>query len=1293
MRTILFTFLFFVFFSSQALAQYTNPNTITVADGGVADWYPSIITVPNAGPYLKVIEVFVPSIWTTGDLSGLDMVLQSPAGTKVILHSDVRTDTGFQSYSNIHYAWDGLYTPAQIYGNGTYYHPFNFGSPADTFPAPGPGIISQPQPSLAAMVNENPNGTWRLWIVDDSLDGVWEQVGGWQLNIQTSTTPVCPHADLPEVSAVTDSSAQLTWLSIGPADRWDVFVTRTDTFQFPGNPTHPNLATNNLLLNNLTAGKGYGVWVRSKCANGTNSECVGPIYFDTEFFPCKYTTPIDACQIVHCDSVPEYTVASIESSCGQGTPNWLFRFTPPETGPYYIRLNSFGSRVYWQPDTSANCPTNGWNCLVQNFPPLDTIFVDTLTAGISYFFFLENSQEAPVFSLSNCPLPYMGFGAGLIFTDSVVLSFGNVPALPLTDSLEVYFGPVPLAPPDAGTVPTSGIHIDRETGVATIGGLLPASTYAVYLRKRCDATRTSCWQGPAEMTTLQVCGKVDLLQVDTVTYSWANISFSGTPIHPDAIGWELRFFLPGQDPDLVSSLSEAYLYPVGQDTIRERLQNIPSYQPLHMYVKANCSGQDPYYQPWQGPFDMPAGQTPPVEVHDIFCGEENTTIPEPQQYTLDGVHINFLNTIVIQNPGYQFYESGAEKIFRYTANQDDTVRITWTGSGYTGFNTMGVGFFVKPDSTLPGNQDWNYLGIWKFGTFDPASYPTFSFEAKKDSSYYILCDAFGGSQTEGGAPFFIGDCDVTCPKVDSITLVSATSASVTLRWNNSAQGGKYKLSYRPTSGTIGGDTLTTSDTVVTLNGLLPSAEYYFQIRAFCSPSDASGLQTATYQLADHLVTRESAFGRCNPRFVPPGKTMVENYEVFEVNAPQNGDYLLNTAFYDSYLYADAFDPAKPSDNLIAAVTDYGPDGRKDTTLALETAKTYLWVTTLASQYFNHESNKNLRLQADGPGELDIGPAKWNGREPEAHGAIPVVSTWLSGVCPDTAGWMHFYATSADPADLTGDKLLLSLKGFSNVAGLANLPLFVGAYGGASKITNPPALFVQNPSGWYEMNRFWLMQDLMPVNQVDSVLTIRSYYTEADFNDVKTAIEAAGGVLPAHEDMYFHKINGYHSYSLIDPTNGHPGIPAATTWDGTGYWEYANGAEATTSTWRHGTLPGGGHYAEMVVRGFSGGGGGASVNGNGPLNPTVGTISPTEYGDLSIWPNPNAGVFTVGFPEPAAAALEIHIADVTGRVVATLVVASGTDRQTVDASHLPGGFYTLQATTATGTRVVGKFFKE
>ena len=161
-------------------------------------------------------------------------------------------------------------------------------------------------------------------------------------------------------------------------------------------------------------------------------------------------------------------------------------------------------------------------------------------------------------------------------------------------------------------------------------------------------------------------------------------------------------------------------------------------------------------------------------------------------------------------------------------------------------------------------------------------------------------------------------------------------------------------------------------------------------------------------------------------------------------------------------------------------------------------------------------------------------------------------------CTDGAGWTHYWdnvnGTDGDADDL----LLISVKKNGNNIGSVGdgtFSLTLKAGSGASQITSPTAPYVSNTNPWWVFNRFW---NLDPTTEPTSNVSVRFYYTSADYTAVVNQVPAI-----AHTDMYFWKINDVAANYNGDPTAGHSGVPLAGAYSADGFWQYSNGATAST----------------------------------------------------------------------------------------------------------------------------------
>jgi subtilisin-like proprotein convertase family protein len=170
-----------------------NGGAITIPAGapgttsGVSSPYPSTISVgglPASGVRVKAVRINGLTHTFSGDI---DIVLQSPTGVNTILMSDV----GIAAITNVNLVLDDAASgniPATVV-SGTY-KPTNTAGP-DNFPAPGPGNITNVNPTLSSFTG-NLNGTWNLYVVDDAGGDVGT-IASWNIIFETGSavwTPV-----------------------------------------------------------------------------------------------------------------------------------------------------------------------------------------------------------------------------------------------------------------------------------------------------------------------------------------------------------------------------------------------------------------------------------------------------------------------------------------------------------------------------------------------------------------------------------------------------------------------------------------------------------------------------------------------------------------------------------------------------------------------------------------------------------------------------------------------------------------------------------------------------------------------------------------------------------------------------------------------------------------------------------------------------------------------------------------------------------------------------------------------
>lgn len=163
-----------------------NPQTITIPSAGIADPYPSEAVVSGLTGWVTKASVTIESFSHTSP-KDVDLLLVGPNGKKIVLMSDVGGSTPVTNARLVFKddAAGGLPVDGPLVAGE--YRPTNHIS-GDPFPAPAPqGRVNGT--SLAVFRGMNPNGSWRLFLVDDSGNNLGALTGGWGVTLETS--PQC----------------------------------------------------------------------------------------------------------------------------------------------------------------------------------------------------------------------------------------------------------------------------------------------------------------------------------------------------------------------------------------------------------------------------------------------------------------------------------------------------------------------------------------------------------------------------------------------------------------------------------------------------------------------------------------------------------------------------------------------------------------------------------------------------------------------------------------------------------------------------------------------------------------------------------------------------------------------------------------------------------------------------------------------------------------------------------------------------------------------------------------------
>ena len=180
-----------------------NENAIMIPASGAASSYPAEINVSGYDGLVAGVQVNLLNFSHSAP-DDVDLMLVAPNGRKVVLMSDVG---GANPVSSLNLSFDDAANASLpdnaplVSGN---YKPTNFEA-GDSFPAPAPSGAPTGA-MLSAFNGSDPNGAWKLFLVDDTGANAGSITGGWSLTLKTATNVIA----VPNVGAAQPYPQQVT---------------------------------------------------------------------------------------------------------------------------------------------------------------------------------------------------------------------------------------------------------------------------------------------------------------------------------------------------------------------------------------------------------------------------------------------------------------------------------------------------------------------------------------------------------------------------------------------------------------------------------------------------------------------------------------------------------------------------------------------------------------------------------------------------------------------------------------------------------------------------------------------------------------------------------------------------------------------------------------------------------------------------------------------------------------------------------------------------------------------------
>jgi subtilisin-like proprotein convertase family protein len=344
-------------FANNAAIQIPATGTI-----GNASTYPSQLSVSGLIGNISKITVTLDGLSHTAP-DDIDILLVSPTGAKSILLSDVG---GANPISNARLTFDqsgrGLGDDAPII-SGTY-QPTDFEVGSDTFPSPAPaGPYTS---SLQNFVGTAPNGTWSLYIVDDTSVNAGQLASGWSIRIETAPTISLASGNL---TGMTEDSTSTITYNIN--DQTTSATLLFNSLEFSN--SNPGLVAN--ISKSLSGNTVTSVVTPTANASGTNNLTI--TVRNSSGTPSSITLPMNVSPVNDLPEISRFLNQSTPADTAISVPVLVRDIDTPLSG-VWVEVKSSNQAIVADTNIFVGPGTNFLKGLVANFDSVSWTNVITL---------------------------------------------------------------------------------------------------------------------------------------------------------------------------------------------------------------------------------------------------------------------------------------------------------------------------------------------------------------------------------------------------------------------------------------------------------------------------------------------------------------------------------------------------------------------------------------------------------------------------------------------------------------------------------------------------------------------------------------------------------------------------------------------------------------------------------------------------------------------------------------------------------------------------------------------------